>query len=206
MGKLPVRDGQKIDDTDKVMFTSMQDAITLVNSNFDKISLKPKSTFQLKKMIQVSEFVVPNHSKSRSVDLSYRSAMSGTEFQSMDDSIKLHMTKDLKRDPMSPLNSFKLMNQFLEVVPAIFKMEGEFLVVIPGKPGFYTLHFSKGKGNSEVLAEIEFLNKYELKAELGFIKRSVSLADSVQPNQIRYIKKQYPKVTNDQIFEFLSRN
>jgi hypothetical protein len=79
------------------------------------------------------------------------------------------------------------------------------LVISPKKSGFYSLYFSKGTSNSEVLAEIEFLDMDELKSELKFVATSASHVDSAKSNQIKYIRKLYPKVLDSQISEILAK-
>jgi hypothetical protein len=79
-------------------------------------------------------------------------------------------------------------------------------MIYPGKLGFYNLHFTKGNMNSEVLAEIEFLDKEEIRAELNFISNSTANKDSVMNIQKKYAEKLYPKVPKTQLMEVLSNN
>ena len=207
-GKEILKDGQKIGEKEKVMFTSMKDAVVLLNSSFDKIYLKPKSPVQLKKLVNVGDYAPGNihaiSSKRNSV-MNLRGGMSGTEFQSISDTLKLHIVNDLKRNPDVDLSSFKLFDQYMESIPGVLKIVGQYLIITPKKSGFYILHFSKGASNSEVLAEIEFLDMDELKSELKFVAGAAVHVDSVRSNQVRYIRKLYPKVIDSQISEILAK-
>jgi len=207
-GKEVLKDGQKIEEKEKVMFTSMNDAAVLLNASFDKIYLKPQGLLQLNKLVNVGDFapghIYANISRRNSV-MNLRGGMSGTEFQSISDTLKLHLMNDLKRKPDEDILNFKLFDHYMEAVKGVVKIVGEYLIITPKKSGFYNLHFSKGTSNSEVLAEIEFLDMDELKSELKFVAGAAVHADSAYSNQIRYIKKLYPKVIVSQISELLAK-
>ena len=208
-GKEKLRDGQKIEDNEKVMFTTISDVAILLNVGFDKIYLRPKSPNQLKRLLKVSDFVnetARERNALKNVSVNVRGLESSSSFQSLKDTIKLHIVNDLKRSPDSPLSSFKLFNLYMEPPNNVLKIEGEYLVIYPGKVGFYNLHFTKGNMNSEVLAEIEFLDKEEIRAELNFISNSTANKDSVMNIQKKYAEKLYPKVPKAQLMEVLSNN
>jgi len=207
-GKVILKDGQKIEEKEMVMFTSMKDAVVLLNSSFDKIYLKPKGPVQLKKLVRVGDYAsghIYANNTGRNAIMNLRGGMSGTEFQSISDTLKLHIVNDLKRNSAVELSSFKLFNQYMESISGVLKIVGEYLIITPRKSGIYNLHFSKGVSNSEVLAEIEFLDKDELKSELKFVAEAAVHADSAQSNQIKYIRKLYPKVIDSQISEMLAK-
>jgi hypothetical protein len=207
-GKETLKDGQKIEGKEKVMFTTMKDAVVLLNASFDKIYLKPKGPVQLKKLLKVGDFAqgkIYGTGSTKNAIMNLRGGMSGTEFQSISDTLKLHIVKDLKRTPDASLSSFKLFDQYMESIQGVMKVEGEYLIIMPKKSGFYNLHFSKGTSASEVLAEIEFLDMDELKSELKFVASAAVHIDSAKSNQIRYIKKLYPKVIDNQISEILAK-
>lgn len=192
-GKTNLKEGQKLDELEKLMFTTSNDLVVLLNADFDKIKISPKSQNDLKKMFPITQF----RAKSNFVRL--RGGNENTEFQSFSDSLKLHLVTDLKRNPESTLKNFRLMDFLGDLHPEYLKIVGEYLIVSTPKTGLFYLHYSKNQGHSEMLAEIEFLPKDEIKAEVTFVQKSVLSADSIQIQVQKYLRKAYPNLPAYQV-------
>ena len=195
-----IKDGQKIDDKERLLFTTMKDVVIVLNDRFDRIYMKPKNLNQLKKPVKVSDFAQGNvYSGGFGSNLNLRSIKSGAEFQSFLDTLKLHITDGLKIKIEEPISNFSLLDQNMEQVIGAVKFEEGHLLIIPPGLGSYTLHLEKGRSKSETLAEIEFLNINAIKAELKFVYDRSQNPDSTQSNQVQYLKKFYPRVPGSQI-------
>jgi hypothetical protein len=86
-----------------------------------------------------------------------------------------------------------------ELISSSVSIDGEYLLLHPSKSGLYFLRYVKSPGQTEMLAEIEFLDREEVKAELRFIKESSMPVDSVNKQQLKYIRKVYPKIPDSQL-------
>jgi len=205
--KLALRDGQKFEEKERVMFTTIKDVVILMNSHFTKIYLKPKNQTELKKLVKVNDFI-----QNLSVaEIKLRGASTrGTDaqslFQSLFDILRIHMIQDLKLTANQSAAGFKLLNVFMEDIPNGVKPVGETQVITPPKAGMYYLHIGSGNQMNQTLAEIEFLEKEEVMAELKFVAKSANPADSSQSIQIRYLRKIYPNVFDNQMNSVVIRN
>jgi hypothetical protein len=187
-GKTNLREGQKMEDLEKLMFTTTNDLVILLNADFEKIKIRPQSRKDLKKMIPIAQF------RAKSDFVRLRGVNNNSEFQSVADSIKLHLVNDLRRSAESTISKFRLFDLYGESHSEYLKMNGEYLVVTSPKTGIFFLHYSKNSGNSEVLAEIEFLPKEEVEAELNYVRKSEAKADSILVQQKKYLLKVYPNL------------
>lgn len=192
-GKTNLKEGQKLEELEKLMFTTSNDLVVLLNADFDKIKISPKSHNDLKKMFPITQF----RAKSNFVRL--RGGSGNTEFQSYSDSLKLHLVTDLKCNQESTLKNYKLMDFIGDLHPEYLKIVGEYLIVNTPKTGIFFLHYSKNSGHSELVAEIEFLSKDEIKAEVKFVQKSVLPADSIQTQVQKYLRKAYPNLPAYQV-------
>jgi hypothetical protein len=203
-GHKPIRDGQKMNDTQKVVFSSMDDVIILLTESFDKVSLRPSTKFDLKRPMPVKEYanIARNQEKLR-METKTRGPGQEFSFQSMFDTLSLDLKVDLKKKLGYQQSDFKLLNLYMENLPDRIKKSGEVIEVFPGKPGIYSLHLKNVNGLSEVVAELEFLDNREIRAELKFVAETAPSPDSVSGRQIRYVKKLYPGIPQSQFSKFL---
>jgi len=208
LGKKVIQDGQQIQDNEKIMFTTIEDVVLLLNASYEKIRLYPYSYNQLKKLIRVADFIngrfLLNTNKTSITNV--RGGSIPSQYQSLSDTLRLHLVKDLKITSDTDLQKLKLFNQYMEVQIGVIKIAGEFLLIFPGKPGIFTLHYEKERGQSEGLTEIEFLDAKELNAELKYVANLSGSPDSVSTHQLRYIRKLYPNVPENQAFKIISSN
>jgi hypothetical protein len=194
-GKSPLRDGQKISDTQQIVFTGISAVVTLLNESLEKVQLRPRNKFDLQKPLKVKYFV----EKALAQNLLERNNKTrGSEnivsFQSLKDTLRLHLMNDLKLPENLKDNTLKLFNLYLEAIPKKFHLSGEYLEIYPGKPGIYFLELNKGNGNTQSIAEIEILDLAEIKGELKYVGEIAVSKDSVLVLKSRYIKKLYPKI------------
>ena len=199
-GKQELRDGQKIEGHEKIMFTTASDVVILMNDRFDKICLRPGSTVPIRTLVRVVDFPQPDSEK-MAVHMT-RGTSSTSEIQSVGDTIQLNLLSDLKKPIKTPLASFSLYNYKMDTNPGYLSINGEYLFIHTQTPGNYFLYYASSPGKSEILAEIEFLDPAEVKAELYFIARETEVRDSVPAVQKRFLQKQYPKLSADK-YEFI---
>lgn len=196
-GKIELRDGQKMAEPDKVVFTTMLDLVILLNADFEKIRLKPKSTSDLNRQHSIDQY------KSKKEFFRVRGSEGELEFQSLSDTLILDLAKDLKKSRETQEKQYLLLDFFGESHPKSLRIEDDKLVIIPPKKGMFFLHFRQGLGRSETLATLEFLDRDEVSAELKYVKNLESHPDSVSNKQIFYLKKTYPKVPENQYLALL---
>jgi hypothetical protein len=198
-GKLALKDGQKMIEKDKVMFTTQNDVVILMNSHFQKIYLKPRNRTELNKLQRVTDYIEP---KNVLADLSRGGITRDEEtqilFQSVFDTLRINTVKAFKQSGVATQPGYTLLNQYMEVIPKTVWQEGIVLYVRPPKAGLYYLHYSSGQSQNKVMAEIEFLEKDEVLAELKFVDRSTAIPDSSKSNQLKYLRKMYPKISVDE--------
>ena len=200
-GNQPLQDGQKMLEKEKVLFTSLQDVVILMNSHFDRIYLKPKGKTDLNKLKAVVEFgpKAPN-SGERSLMAQTRGSMDKSRnIQSLADTIRIDLASFPDIHPGLTVSDFKLYDVYMEEVKTSIRLEARSLVLTFPKAGVFILYCKESSRSTEVLAEIEYLAKDEVLAELKFIARSVPASDSVLAEQIRYMNRVYPHVSKDQI-------
>lgn len=195
-GNLFLQDGQKMLEREKVLFTSLQDVVILMNSHFDRIYLKPKGKTDLNKLKAVVEFVPkkPN-SGERSLMAQTRGMDKSRNIQILSDTLRI----DLDMHTGLNASDFKLYDVYMEEVKTSIRLEGNNLVLTFPKTGVFILYCKESSKSNGVLAEIEYLAKDEVLAELRFVAKSVTASDSVHSEQIRYMNRVYPNVSKDQI-------
>jgi hypothetical protein len=201
-GNALLRDGQRLEDREKVTFTSLQDVVILMNSHFEKIYLKPKANGDLKKPLLVKSFMTKNGVYSeltKNLTVNTRAVEKSFAFQSAFDTLSLELVSDLKQPETVDSKGYKLFDHFMEIIPnAIALNEGK-LIIKPSKKGIFYLHYSNGKTNGSPLAEIEFLEKDEVLAELSFISKSATPPDSSKSFQLKHLRKLYPALPKIQV-------
>jgi hypothetical protein len=87
----------------------------------------------------------------------------------------------------------------MEEVKSNIRLEGNNLILTFPKTGVFILYCKESSKSTEVLAEIEYLAKEEVLAELKFVASSVQNPESVLDEQMRYMNRVYPFVSKDQI-------
>ncbi len=196
-----LQDGQKMLEREKVLFTSLQDVVILMNSHFDRIYLKPKGKTDLNKLKAVVEFVPkkPN-SGERSLMAQTRGGTDNSRnIQSLSDTLRIDLSSFPEIHSGLTVSDFKLYDVYMEEVKSRVRLEGSSLVLTFPKAGVFILYCKESSRSTEVLAEIECLAKDEVLAELKFVARSVPAADSVLTEQIRYLNRVYPHMSKDQV-------
>lgn len=196
---MPLREGQRIVEPETIMFNSRADIVILLNADFQKIKLIPNSDGDLKKLMPLEKF------KAKEEFVRVRALHTVKEFQSLKDTIKLHLVSDLKRNPDASIHQFLVLDFFGESHPEFLKLEGEFLYLFPSKKGIFFLNFKPTPSRSEPLAEVEFLDKEEVFAELKYVTESAPHPDSIPNRQRMYVKKIYPKVPENQLIGFVKK-
>jgi hypothetical protein len=200
-GNQLLQDGQKMLEKEKVLFTSLQDVVILMNSHFDRIYLKPKGKTDLNKLKAVVEFIpkTPN-SGERSLMAQTRGGMDKSRnIQSLSDTLRIDLSSFQDIPPGLKESDFKLYDVYMEEVKNSVRLVGSSLVLTFPKAGVFILYSKESSRSTEILAEIECLAKDEVLAELRFVARSVTAADSVQTEQIRYMNRVYPNMSKDQV-------
>lgn len=192
-GKMPLREGQRMVEPETIMFTSRADIVILLNSDFQRIKLLPNNDGDLKKLMPLEKF------KAKDEFVRVRAIQSVKEFQSLRDTIKLHLINDLKRNSGANIQQFLVLDFFGESHPEFIKLEGEYLYLFPSKKGIFFLNFKPSPTRSEPLAEVEFLDKEEVFAELKYVTESAPHPDSISNRQRMYVRKIYPKVPENQL-------
>lgn len=200
-GNLFLQDGQKMLEKEKVLFTSLQDVVILMNSHFDRIYLKPKGKTDLNKLKAVVEFVPkkPNSGERSLLAQTRGGTDNSRNIQSLSDTLRIDLSSYPDIHPGLTVLDFKLYDVYMEEVKSSIHQEGNTLVLTFPKAGIFMLYCKESSRSTEVLAEIEYLAKDEVLAELRFVARSVTAADSVQTEQIRYMNRVYPNMSKDQI-------
>jgi len=194
-----LKDGQKILVKEKVLFTSLQDVVILMNSHFDRIYLRPKVKTDLKKLRAVAEFVPKSP---QSVERSFtktRGTDKSRNIQCLSDTLRIDLFPLTGNHPGRTVSDFKLYDVYMEEVKSDIRLEGNNLILTLPKTGVFILYCKESSRASEVLAEIEYLAKEEVLAELKFVASSVQNPESVLDEQMRYMERVYPFVSKDQI-------
>lgn len=206
-GNQLLQDGQKMLEKEKVMFTSLQDVVILMNAHFDRIYLKPKGKTDLNKLKSVVEFV-PKTPKSgeRSLMAQTRGGMDNSRnIQSLSDTLRIDLSSFPNINPNLTVSDFKLYDVYMDEVKTKIRKDGNKLLLTFPKTGVFILYCKESSRSTEVLAEIEYLAKDEVLAELRFVARSVTASDSVLSEQIRYLNRVYPYVSKDQATKALNQ-
>ena len=195
-----LRDGQKLLVKEKVLFTSLQDVVILMNSHFDRIYLRPKVKTDLKKLKAVAEFVPKTpHSSDPSFTAQTRGEKKIRNIQSLSDTLRIDLSPLTDNHPGLTVSDFKLYDVYMEEVKSNIRLEGNNLILTFPKTGVFILYCKESSKSTEVLAEIEYLAKEEVLAELKFVASSVQNPESVLDEQMRYMNRVYPFVSKDQI-------
>jgi hypothetical protein len=193
--KSKLRDGQQLQLKESVWFTSLQDVVILMNDKFEKIYAKPKDNRDLAKLVPVKKYLVqPNEgdSRNRGGNIGLRGTEKIRQWQSVDDSLKLNMVQDLEIKALKPDHQFVLYDRFMEPIPNSIRWVGEDLVIKPLKLGLYfVFQETSGKGAKQ-LAEVEFVEKNEIRLELKFVAQNAQPKDSAEVLQVKYLKGMYP--------------
>jgi hypothetical protein len=199
-GNKSLQDGQKMLEKEKVLFTSLQDVVILINEHFDRIYLKPKGKTDLNKLKAVVEFVprVPQ-SAERSIVAQTRGIEKTRNIQSLSDTFRIDLSTLQNIHPGLKVSDFYLSNGYMDEVKSSFRLEGNILELTFPKTGLFILYCKESSRSLEVLAEIEYLAKDEVLAELRYVAQSAASSDSVLREQIRYMNRVYPHLSNEQI-------
>ena len=172
----------------------------LMNSHFDRIYLRPKVKTDLKKLKAVAEFVPKTP---RSPDPSFTAQTRGENkirnIQSLSDTLRIDLSPLTDNHPGLTVSDFKLYDVYMEEVKSNIRLEGNNLILTFPKTGVFILYCKESSKSTEVLAEIEYLAKEEVLAELKFVASSVQNPESVLDEQMRYMNRVYPFVSKDQI-------
>lgn len=205
-GNQPVLNGQKMLDKDKVLFTSLQDVVILMNSHFDRLYLRPKGKTDLNKLKEVVAFVPKSpHPAEIPITATTRGLNKSLNIQSLSDTLRIELYSFQNSHSGLTASDFTLYDVFMEEVKNSIRLEGNNLLLTLPKPGVFILYIKESSRPTEVLAEIECLAKDEVLAELRFVAKSVLASESVIKEQIRYMNRVYPYVSNDQITMVLNQ-
>jgi len=181
------------------LFTSLQDVVILMNSHFDRIYLRPKVKTDLKKLRAVAEFVPKSPQSAERSFTKTREVDKSRNIQCLSDTLRIDLSTFSDIHSGSKASDFKLYDVYIEEVKSNIRLEGNNLILTLPKTGVFILYCKESSRASEVLAEIEYLAKEELLAELKFVASSVQNPESVLDEQMRYMERVYPFVPKDQI-------
>ncbi len=202
-----VRDGQKVTGTEVVQFTGSGDVVVLMNNRFERIRLKPGDGIGLGKPFPVY-VLIERESKSQQLASGPTRSLNGARtrgtdeqkyFQSLSDTLRLLVGQDLKLDENPDAESFQLLDQYLDERPGRVRIWGKEIRVASPGPGYFFLYQKLPGSPSRALAEIEFFDPAEVRAELRFVASASAQPDSARSNQIRFLRKLYPKVAEREV-------
>lgn len=203
----PLRDGQKLTGTDVFRFSGPEDVVVLMNNRFDRIRLKPGNGIGTGKAFPVY-VLIEQESRSQRLASAPARSLNGAStrgagepkyFQSLSDTLRLGLREDLKMDENPVPESYQLLDHFIEEMPGLIRVSGgELRIAAPGAGIFFLNHRPPGL-SSRILAEIEFFDPAEVQAELRFVAGSSAPPDSARPNQVRFLRKLYPNVTEREV-------
>jgi hypothetical protein len=207
-GKNEIRDGEKLLKKDKVVFTSLQDVVILMNSHFEKIYLKPESRTELNKPLGVLDFLNRKGSSAeiqRRASLVTRGYADQVLIQTFSDTLRLNLPRQLRQPAGSNPEGYRLLDPYMEIIQGAVTVRGDEMVLVLPKTGLFYLHFTSGSYQNKAIAEIEFLERKEVLAELKFVAGSASPPDSSQSIQTKYLRKLYPNVPDEQVHNLIVR-
>lgn len=204
-GKEALKDGQRMVRKENVMFTTPNDVVILMNARFEKIYLKPRNRTELHRLQKVVDYMPPGRPEDSRSRGQSRGEESQTAFQTVHDTLRINIVSTFKQRVGTKESSYTLLNQFMEPISNSVWLEGEVLCIAPRKPGTFYLNFSTGQNQNKTLAELEFLEKDEVVAELRFVANNTNVPDSSQSYQVRYLRKMYPNISGDDLASVLIR-
>jgi hypothetical protein len=200
--KSKIQEGQQLQLKESVWFSSLQDVVILMNDKFEKIYAKPKDNMDLAKKVPLKFYLVKGTGEERKVrggEMGLRGMEKIRQWQSVDDSLRLNLVKDLGLKSQKSGNKFILFDRFMEEFPHAIRLNGQDIVVKPSKLGLYYVFMEEGGKSGKQLAEVEFFEKNEVKSELRFIAQNAVPKDSAEVIQLKYIKGMYPFLPDYQL-------
>lgn len=206
--KQKIRDGQTLEEKDKLLFSSREDVVILLDSRFNKIRLTPESIseintqFLLKNLIS-KRLAQTQRMKNEVVRLRGSADDPNAHFQSISDTLKLDLVQDLKLSAETRADQLRLLDFFNEAIPNALSVTDGALFIVSKKPGIFNLQKVIRPGTSEIVAEIEFLDRAELSAELKYVKASQTDPQLAKQKQADYLQRIYPYLPKDQVLAWI---